>query len=75
VASNSAAFTRQSLNCGSAIFEVYFFLKLNCRAVCHFFAWLERHEIGRLADIELVHVAVYIEVLQETKFSEPKAEH
>jgi site-specific recombinase XerD len=36
------------------------------RAACHFFAWVERHEIGGLADIEPVHVAAYIEVLQET---------
>jgi site-specific recombinase XerD len=36
------------------------------RAACHFFAWVEQHEIGGLADIEPVHVAAYIEVLQET---------
>src|SRR5271167_2379418 len=36
------------------------------RAVCHFFAWVEQHEIGELADIEPVHVAAYIEVLQTT---------
>jgi site-specific recombinase XerC len=35
------------------------------RAACHFFAWVERHEIGGLADIEPVHVAAYIEVLQD----------
>src|SRR5271168_778946 len=34
------------------------------RAACHFFAWVEQHEIGELADIEPVHVAAYIEVLQ-----------
>jgi site-specific recombinase XerD len=36
------------------------------RAACHFFAWVERHEIGELADIEPIHVAAYIEVLQTT---------
>jgi site-specific recombinase XerD len=36
------------------------------RAVCHFFAWVEQHEIGELADIEPVHVAAYIEALQAT---------
>jgi len=36
------------------------------RAACHFFAWVEQHEIGALADIELIHVAAYIEVLQTT---------
>ena len=34
------------------------------RAACHFFAWVERHEIGGLTDIEPVHVAAYIEVLR-----------
>jgi site-specific recombinase XerD len=36
------------------------------RAACHFFAWVERHEIGGLADIEPIHVAAYVEVLQDT---------
>jgi site-specific recombinase XerD len=36
------------------------------RAACHFFAWIEQHEIGGLADIEPIHVAAYIEVLQTT---------
>jgi integrase/recombinase XerD len=36
------------------------------RAVCHFFAWVEQHRIGELADIEPVHVAAYIEALQTT---------
>ena len=36
------------------------------RAVCHFFAWVEQHQIGELADIEPIHVAAYIEVLQTT---------
>jgi hypothetical protein len=36
------------------------------RAVCHFFGWVEQHEIGELADIEPIHVAAYIEVLQAT---------
>ena len=36
------------------------------RAACSFFAWVERHQIGELADIEPVHVAAYIEGLQAT---------
>ena len=31
-----------------------------------FFAWVERHRIGELADIEPLHVAAYIEALQAT---------
>ena len=30
------------------------------RAACHFFDWIEQHEIGGLADIEPIHVAAYI---------------
>jgi site-specific recombinase XerC len=36
------------------------------RASCHFFAWVEQHEIGALADIEPTHVGTYIEALQAT---------
>jgi integrase/recombinase XerD len=36
------------------------------RAVCHFFAWVEQHRIGELANIEPIHVAAYIEALQAT---------
>jgi site-specific recombinase XerD len=36
------------------------------RAVCHFFAWVEQHGIGELAEIEPVHVGTYIEALQAT---------
>src|SRR5208282_2851892 len=36
------------------------------RAVCSFFAWLEQHDIGELADIEPMHVSLYIEALQAT---------
>jgi len=36
------------------------------RAARHFFAWVEQHQIGELADIEPIHVAAYIEVLQTT---------
>jgi site-specific recombinase XerD len=36
------------------------------RAACHFFAWIEQQRVGELADIEPVHVAAYIEVLQTT---------
>jgi site-specific recombinase XerD len=42
------------------------------RAVCSFFAWVEQHGIGELADIEPVHVAAYIEALQTTT-SKPTA--
>ena len=34
------------------------------RAVCSFFAWVDQHRIGELADIEPVHVAAYIEGLR-----------
>ena len=36
------------------------------RAVWNFFAWCELHEVGEIADIEPLHVAAYIEVLQQT---------
>jgi site-specific recombinase XerD len=36
------------------------------RAVCAFFAWLERGKIGDLVDIEPLHVATYVEALQKT---------
>jgi site-specific recombinase XerC len=36
------------------------------RAACRFFAWVDRYEIGELADIEPIHVAADIEVLQRT---------
>ncbi len=36
------------------------------RAACHFFTWVEQHEIGEFADIEPVHVAAYIEAVQAT---------
>jgi site-specific recombinase XerD len=36
------------------------------RAACHFFAWVEQHRIGELADIEPIHVGTYIEALQTT---------
>jgi site-specific recombinase XerD len=36
------------------------------RAASHFFAWVDQHQIGELADIEPIHVAAYIEVLQTT---------
>jgi integrase len=34
------------------------------RAVCAFFAWLEQHGVGELADIEPFHVAAYIKALK-----------
>jgi len=39
----------------------------------HFFAWCERHRLGRLEDIEPLHVAVYIEALGKD-FQKPTAE-
>src|SRR5258708_900930 len=36
------------------------------RAACNFFAWLEAAGIAELADIEPLHVAAYIEQLQNT---------
>src|SRR5450432_3775603 len=40
------------------------------RAVTEFFAWVDRHNIGQLVDIEPLHVAAYIEALG-TKMSKP----
>ncbi len=34
------------------------------RAVCSFFAWIEEHGIGELADIEPFHVAAYLKALR-----------
>jgi integrase/recombinase XerD len=34
------------------------------RAVCSFFAWIEQHSIGELADIEPFHVAAYLKALK-----------
>jgi site-specific recombinase XerD len=36
------------------------------RAVTEFFAWVERHKIGGLVEIEPLHVAAYVEALQTT---------
>jgi integrase/recombinase XerD len=36
------------------------------RAACAFFAWIEQRGIGDLADIEPMHVSLYIETLQVT---------
>jgi len=36
------------------------------RAVTEFFGWVERHRIGQLVDIEPLHVAAYVEMLQAT---------
>ncbi len=36
------------------------------RAACSFFGWLEQNEIGALADIEPMHISLYIETLQAT---------
>jgi site-specific recombinase XerD len=45
------------------------------RAVCSFFAWVEQHGIGELADIEPVHVAAYIEALQTTTSKHTAKQH
>jgi methylaspartate ammonia-lyase len=34
--------------------------------VCHLFVCVEQHQIGELVDIEPIHVAAYIGVLQDT---------
>src|SRR5215208_895410 len=36
------------------------------RAACSFFAWLEQRGVTELVDIEPLHVAAYVEALQET---------
>jgi hypothetical protein len=38
------------------------------RAACNFFAWLEQHGIVELVDIEPIHVAAYVETLQDDEF-------
>jgi site-specific recombinase XerD len=40
------------------------------RAVTDFFAWVERHKIGSLVDIEPLHVAAYVETLG-TRMAKP----
>jgi integrase/recombinase XerD len=45
------------------------------RAACHFFAWLEQHGIDELADIEPIHVAAYIEMLQATNAKATVKQH
>ncbi len=40
------------------------------RAVLQFFAWCDRHQLGQLVDIEPLHVAAYIEALQQ-HFAKP----
>jgi site-specific recombinase XerD len=40
------------------------------RAVLQFFAWCDRHQLGQLIDIEPLHVAAYIEGLQQ-HFAKP----
>jgi site-specific recombinase XerD len=32
-------------------------------AVTRFFAWVDRHKLGEIADIEPLHVAAYVEAL------------
>jgi site-specific recombinase XerD len=34
-------------------------------AVCRFFGWCDQHRIGGIADIEPLHIATYIEALQQ----------
>ena len=43
------------------------------RAVCSFFAWLEEHRIGELADIEPFHVAAYLKALKVSGAGSPAA--
>jgi hypothetical protein len=43
------------------------------RAVCLFFAWIERRGIGELADIEPLHVATYIDAYQMIRRRTAKA--
>ena len=45
------------------------------RAACHFFAWVEQHRIGELADIEPIHIAAYIEALQATNAKPTVKQH
>jgi integrase/recombinase XerC len=40
------------------------------RAVTEFFAWVERHKIGQVVDIEPLHVAAYVEALG-TRMAKP----
>src|SRR6266446_6958783 len=40
------------------------------RAVLQFFAWCDQHQLGQLVDIEPLHVAAYIEGLQQA-FAKP----
>ena len=40
------------------------------RAVLQFFAWCDQHQLGQLVDIEPLHVAAYIEGLQQ-HFAKP----
>ncbi len=41
------------------------------RAACSFFAWLEQHGIGELADIEPFHVAAYLKALKVSDGAAP----
>jgi site-specific recombinase XerD len=45
------------------------------RAACHFFAWVEQHRVGELADIEPIHIAAYIEALQATNAKPTVKQH
>lgn len=40
------------------------------RAACRFFAWCDTHRLPELAEIEPMHVAAYIEIMQ-TEFEKP----
>jgi site-specific recombinase XerD len=41
------------------------------RAVCSFFAWLDAHDIGELADMEPFHVAAYLKALKVSESGNP----
>jgi hypothetical protein len=43
------------------------------RGVCNFFAWLDQHGIMELVDIEPIHVAAYVEILQASAPNRPSS--
>jgi integrase len=45
------------------------------RAACSFFAWLDQHRIGGLADIEPLHVAAYVKALEATESKPTVKQH
>lgn len=45
------------------------------RAVRHFFAWSEHHQLGGLDDIEPLHIGAYVEQLQASKAKPTVKQH